>query len=237
MSYSFDSRVRYSEIGENGQLTLPGIINYFQDSSTFHSESVSQGTDTLKKRNRVWVLSASHLVVERYPSFGEQIVTTTFPYDFKGFMGMRNFYMDTKDGERLAYANSWWTYLNLKTGLPVKLQPEDTEGYEIEPKLDMDYAPRKIKLPKEWEEEEPFPVQKHHLDTNHHVNNCQYIYMAQDYLPEDFTAGQMRVEYKMQGRLGDIFYPSVSREENKITVLLANEKKDPYAVVEFQRKP
>lgn len=236
MRYSFDSRVRYSEIGENGQLTLPGIINYFQDSSTFHSESVSLGTDTLKKRNRVWVLSASHLVVERYPAFGEQIVTTTFPYDFKGFMGMRNFYMDTKDGERLACANSWWTYLNLETGLPVKLQPEDTDGYEIEPKLDMDYAPRKIKLPKEWEEKEPFAVQKHHLDTNHHVNNCQYIYMAQDYLPEDFAAKQMRVEYKMQGRLGDIFYPRVSREENKVTVLLANDRKEPYAVVEFQRE-
>lgn len=235
MSYSFDSRVRYSEIGENGQLTLPGIINYFQDSSTFHSETVSLGAGALKKRNRVWVLSASHLVVERYPRFGEEIVTTTFPYDFKGFMGMRNFYMETRDGERLAYANSWWTYLNLETGLPAKLTPEDIAGYEIEPKLDMDYAPRKIRLPEQWEEEEPFPVQKHHLDTNHHVNNCQYIFMAQDYLPEGFAARQMRVEYKMQGRLGDMFYPRVSREENKITVLLANDRQEPYAAVEFQQ--
>ena len=38
MIYSFDGRVRYSETGENGLLTLPGILNYFQDCSTFQSE-------------------------------------------------------------------------------------------------------------------------------------------------------------------------------------------------------
>ena len=31
MSYSFKGRVRYSEIGENGCLTLPGIQDYYQD--------------------------------------------------------------------------------------------------------------------------------------------------------------------------------------------------------------
>ena len=33
MKYSFTSRIRYSEIGEDGNLTLPGLINYFQDLS------------------------------------------------------------------------------------------------------------------------------------------------------------------------------------------------------------
>ena len=36
--YQFDSRVRYSETGENGELTLTGMINYLQDCSTFQSE-------------------------------------------------------------------------------------------------------------------------------------------------------------------------------------------------------
>lgn len=35
MKYSFNSRIRYSETGENACLTLPGILNYFQDCSTF----------------------------------------------------------------------------------------------------------------------------------------------------------------------------------------------------------
>ena len=28
MFYTFEGRVRYSEIGEDGRLTLPGILNY-----------------------------------------------------------------------------------------------------------------------------------------------------------------------------------------------------------------
>lgn len=50
MKYSFDSRVRYSEIGEDRHLTLNGIINYFQDCSTFHSESLGVGMDFLSKK-------------------------------------------------------------------------------------------------------------------------------------------------------------------------------------------
>ena len=31
MSYRFESRIRYSEIGENGCLTLPALLDYFQE--------------------------------------------------------------------------------------------------------------------------------------------------------------------------------------------------------------
>ena len=67
MIYSFDGRVRYSETGENGLLTLPGILNYFQDCSTFQSEEVGLGLKVLKEWKRFWVLSAWQVIVERYP--------------------------------------------------------------------------------------------------------------------------------------------------------------------------
>ena len=59
MAYSFSGRVRYSEIGENGLLTLPGVLNYFQDCSTFQSEEVGLGMEVLKEWKRFWVLSVS----------------------------------------------------------------------------------------------------------------------------------------------------------------------------------
>lgn len=233
MSYSFDGRVRYSEIGENGCLTLPGILNYFQDCCTFHSESIGLGVDALKKKEKGWVLSAWQVVVNRYPRMGEDIRTTTWPYDFRGFLGKRNFTMDTAEGERLAYANTLWTHMNIRTGFPEKLTPEDTVGYELGGKLDMDYAPRKISVPEDRTEKEAFMVQKHHLDTNHHVNNCQYVRMAADYLPEGFKIRQLRAEYKQQAKLHDVICPEVCCEEGRITILLNNEEGVPYTVVEF----
>ena len=138
------------------------------------------------------------------------------------------------DGKKLAWANSNWTHLAISTGIPVRLTPADTDNYILGEKLEMDYAPRKIKLPDDMTSQESFTVQKHHLDTNHHVNNCQYICMAEDFLPEDFKVYQMRAEYKKAALLGDMVVPYIHIEEKKCTVLLCDEAQKPYAVVEFQ---
>lgn len=64
MGYSFDGRIRYSEIGEDGCLTLPGVLNYFQDCCTFHSESIGQGMEVVKERTSV---GAGFLAGDREP--------------------------------------------------------------------------------------------------------------------------------------------------------------------------
>ena len=138
--------------------------------------------------------------------------------------------MESQDGEMLAYANSLWTFIDVKTGRPVNVGEEQIKAYELEERLDMNYASRKLPMPKGGETGDPFAVQKHHLDTNHHVNNGQYIQMAREYVPEDFRIRQMRAEYKQQARLNDVIIPQKSVGQDKITVLLNNEKSEAYAV-------
>ena len=41
--YTFESRVRFSEADHTELLTLPGLVNYFQDCSTFQSEDIGYG--------------------------------------------------------------------------------------------------------------------------------------------------------------------------------------------------
>ena len=106
MKYSFGGRVRYSEIGENGLLIASRSFKLFSGLYTFQSEEVGLGISVLKDWKRLWVLSAWQVIVERYPAMGEEIRTSTWAYGFRGFMGFRNFTMDTADGERLAYANT-----------------------------------------------------------------------------------------------------------------------------------
>ena len=236
MKYSFDSCVRYSEIGEDRKLTLNAVINYFQDCSTFHSEEVGVGIDYLEENHTVWVLSAWQIVVKRYPSLCEKIKITTWPYAFRRFMGSRNFTMEDADGNVIAYANSIWTYLNTETGLPVNVSKEQQEAYRLEEKFPMDYASRKITFGKEYIKHDSFCVRPHHLDTNHHVNNGQYVAMACEYVPENFEIGQMRAEYKGQAVLGDMIIPMVHEEKGIYTVALCNEAGEPYAIVELKEK-
>lgn len=234
MKYFFESRVRYSEIGEDKNLTLNSIINYFQDCSTFHSEEVGVGMDFLAKRQQAWVLASWQIVIERYPSLCERIKIYTWPYAFKRFLGSRNFVMEDEKGNRIAYANTLWTFLDLKTGHPALVDESQTRAYELEEKLDMEYAPRKINIPENTREYEAFTVKAHHLDTNHHVNNGQYILMAQEYIPADFKIKEMRAEYKKQAVLGDVIIPKVHEENGVYTVILYSPKGEIYAAVELK---
>lgn len=194
--YDFKSRVRYSEIGEDEHMTLDAVINYFQDCSTFHSEDIGLGIQYLAAHRQIWVLSSWQIVIKRYPKLGEHITIGTWPYDFKGFNGSRNFVLFDEKQKMAAYANSLWIFMSTETGRPIRLTQEIEEGYQLETKLEMDYASRKISLPGSFQELPEFPVRKYQIDTNLHVNNGQYVRMAAECIPKDFTIRQMRAEYK-----------------------------------------
>lgn len=232
--YEFDSRVRYSEIDHHGTMTLPALINYFQDCSTFHSEDVGLGMEVLKEQKKAWLLSYWQVIVKRRPAMGEMITTGTFATGFKGLFGNRNFYMKDEKGEMLACAYSVWAFIDTATGRPARLEEKDTKPYGTEEPLDMPYEGRKIRLPEEAEALEPFPVRKHHIDTNEHVNNCQYVQMALEFLPSDLKIEQLRVEYKKAAVLGDIIYPKLSKETDRTVVELCDENGKQYAVLEFK---
>ena len=233
--YHFQSRVRYSEVDKNKKLDLTSIINYFQDCSTFHCEDIGMGLPYLTKENRVWLMNAWQIVVNRFPQLGEDIVVSTWPYDFNAMYGYRNFLLSDRNNNVLAYANSIWVYMDTISYKPVKLSDKDLSGFNLEPPYKMDYAPRKIAMPKELETFSSFPVVRSNIDTNNHVNNGQYIKMAEEFLPENFNVSVMRAEYRKQAVLGDIIHPMAAYGDNTCSIVLANEAGNPYTILEFIR--
>lgn len=234
--YSFTSNIRFSEVDSDKTLTLTSLINYFQDCTIFDSESLHAGFEILEPMHKCWVLSSWQVVIHRLPKFGETVLVGTWPYGFTNLSGDRNFILQNEKGETLVVANSFWVFTDTETGRPSKLDPDYVKLYPIEPPYDMDYAPRKIALPTDYTEEPVFSVTKHHLDTNHHVNNAQYIRMAEDYLPEDFSVGEFRAEYRKSAKLQDEIHPLVSISENTCTVVLADTDLKPFTTVQFIRK-
>ncbi len=231
--YSFPGRIRYSECDEQGRLGLLSLLNYFQDCSTFQSEDLGVGLDYLRENDLVWVLSSWQIAVDRYPRCGERVETGTAPYEFKGCFGYRNFWMRTGEGETLARANSLWTLLYISTMMPARPPKRMLEVYQVEPRLEMDYAGRKIQPAQGGTEGEPITVCRHHLDTNCHVNNGQYVDMAMNLLPMDFAVSQLRAEYKMQAHLGDVLIPYVVSEPGKYVISLRDGEGKPYVNLEF----
>ena len=232
--YEFDGRVRYSEIDHRGTMTLPALINYFQDASTFQSEAIGLGMDRLKHDKKAWVLSYWQVIVERYPQMCEKITTGTFATEFKGLYGNRNFYMKDESGEMIARANSILVFMDLEKGRPARPTAEHIDPYGTCEPLDMPYEGRKIALPEQSETGEPFPVRKYHIDTNEHVNNCQYVQMALEMVPGDIQVRQLRVDYKKSAVLGDMIYPRMTAEQERTVVELCDADGKPYAIVEMK---
>lgn len=233
MYYKIDGRIRYSEVDHHGTVTLPGIINYFQDCSTFQSEDIGVGREVLQKKKRAWILSYWQVIVERYPKMGEQITVETFSSGFQGLFGKRNFVMYDENGNQAACAHSLWVYLDMESGRPVRPDKEEIEAYGEEPPLEMPYEDRKIKLPEETKDLPEFPVRKYHIDTNEHVNNCQYVQMALEVIPEEMRVRKLRVDYKKSAVLGDMIFPKYAKEEERVIVELCDEGGKAYAVVEL----
>lgn len=231
--YTVEGRIRYSETDEQKRLTIPGLINYFQDCSTFQSEDIGAGLAYMEELHMVWVLASWQVEIKRLPVLGERIVVGTVPYDFKAFLGYRNFILMTPEGETLCIANSLWSLLDTDTKRPVNTPTDMKAKYPLEKALEMDYAVRKIPLSEERQGFPPFEVGPEHLDANHHVNNGKFISMAAGYLSEGFQVSRLRAEYKKQAFLGDRIYPHVFCNEDSCVVSLESEDKKPFVIVEF----
>lgn len=234
--YDFTNRVRYSETDRSGRLGIAGLLNYFQDCVTFHSEDCGLGIEVLRAQGMAWVLTGWQVVISQMPRFCEDVRIVTNPYYISGFIGKRNFLLETAGGERLAIANSIWTMVDPETGKPTHVAEGIGEKYGLGEPFEMDYAGRKIKLDGgQCAGCEPIPVARHMLDTNGHVNNTQYVSLAADLLPREFEYSQLRVEYKKAAVFGEVMYPKLYAFEGRYTVVLADADGKTCATAEFSK--
>ncbi len=234
--YSFRSRIRYSECGADGRLTVTSLLNYFQDCSTFQSEDLGIGVKSLHEKGAMWVVNSWQIDILRLPALGEEVETATLPYDIKGFFGKRNFFMKDSCGAFLAKADSLWTYISDSTGKPERIPEDILNGYKMETKLDMDYQGRKISCPDDktrGEKCQNIYVTEHLIDANRHVNNGRYVELAAVLVPEAQNAGRIRVEYRRQAFLGDTIYPIIYRDPGRIIIRMSDSEDDPFTIVEF----
>ena len=179
--YSYDAIARYTELGCSMTARPSTIANYFQDCAILQSEEVGIGIKYLKEKQRAWFLLSWQIVVDRYPVLMEKLKVRTWAYDFKGFLGYRNIDILDEAGNRIVYGASIWSYMDTAVMKPVRIEPEVSAAYPMEPAIDMEYAPRKIALTGEGVLLDERRVMAYQIDSNGHMNNEAYIAMAEEY--------------------------------------------------------
>ncbi len=232
--FTHKRQVNFSEVTSTGHADIARIADYYQDCGFFQSDSVGGGVDALAEKNRAWLLAAYQIVVKRYPMYGEKLEVSTWPYGFDRVFGYRNFDIVDEQGERIAMANSYWFVADLAGGHPVRLTPEITAAYSCDPKLEMEYLPRKLDFKEEMAPAEPFRVMHAYIDKNMHMNNAWYIRMGLEYVPADFEVSQVRIEYKLAAKEGEIVYPYIAHDEESFRIKMTNEAGQIYTTLEFK---
>lgn len=239
--FEYDSRIGFSQCDAEKRLMLSGLIDIFQDCSTFQSEDLGVGFDFLKDQGLAWVINYWEIDIERLPVLCEWVTVGTFPHGMKGFLANRNFYLKNKAGEYIVKANTLWTFLNLKEATPVRIPQELYGIYQMEEKLDMNYGSRKVNIPEGEDVEvsgrDSIVIQRHHLDSNKHVNNGQYVKLALAAVEDEFDIAacrRFRIDYRKQAMLGDIIVPWVYKQDNRIVIALKDEQDGIFSVAEME---
>lgn len=233
--YTMSMKVPFSQVDQEGNMTLDAIVDALQDCTMFHCDSVGRSVVDLAEEKGYWYIASWQIQIIRAPKAFEIITVTTNPYAFKGFFGNRCYEIRSAHGEQLVRADSTWVYLDSATHSPARVPEEEGKRYgEPAEPVEMERASRKIKVPPEEQmiKSEPVAVRYCQLDTNRHVNNCEYIRTFMDVTGIYRLPKQLRVEYKLAAREGDVFYPYVYRDDSRCVVDLRGEGKIAYAAIE-----
>lgn len=235
MRTDFKSRVRFSEVDADCKLSFGKIIDYLQDCSNLQSEMLGVGVEHQEETNKAWILSSWQVEVKGEIKNGDNIEVATWPYSFNRACGKRNYTIAMADSPKdyIIEADSMWVLLNIDTGMLAKVEDSDTEKYELEEPLDMNYSKKKIAKTSEYERKDEHIVYNYHLDINRHMNNSWYVKIAEEYIEDKSKIKSFRVEYKKSAKLGNKVIPFVAYENGRYVVELRNEENEVYAITEF----
>ena len=119
-SRKLDLRVMPSMCDENSLMSIPAMLDMFQDSAGIHAESVGMGAFDLEKMGLFWIVSKTRLVVNSRPLVQEMVEATTWIQPAERVSCERDWAL-LRDGEQLAYVKSIWAALRRDNFRPGRL--------------------------------------------------------------------------------------------------------------------
>ena len=238
MGYGYKTRIGYHEVGSDRKLTLASMIDLFQDCGGFHGDDCGYSNQALAKEGLAWILFSWQIVISGLPDLGEWVNLSTYPYKYRHFMANRYFLLESEAKEEYVRADSVWIMMDMKEYKPVRISKEMADAYGEHPDIfkGYDFGGRKVQKIGEFSAQGEIEIAPYMIDTNHHVNNGQYVKLAGCYLPEDFSWNSFRSEYTKQARLGDILIPERSVTDDICQIALCDTEGEQVFLGEWAKK-
>lgn len=207
-----DFPLRVYEVGSEGQVSLPNLMNFFQDAASEHATHLQAGFSQLAPRNLAWFATRYHVQIRRYPAYGETVRVKTWPKAKRRLFALRDFEMYVGE-EQIAAGSSVWCLVDMASRKP--LDVDNTLPYLPENPQDalVSDFPR-VPLPQPFDHEETFSPRDSEIDMNGHANNTALINLAMECLPQglvkDHSVAGMLVFFKHETGKGQTILSQAS---------------------------
>ena len=235
--YTLNYKVTTSTCDSEGKLKLYSALQMMQDCSEMWIDSEPTARKFFSDNNMTQLLATRQIEVVRVPCFKEDLTVTTSIYEVMPMYGFRNTFIRDAQGKPCYRTWSMGAFVDLTTGKLARLSDEAIASLTLEPKQEMNYRGRRIILPKqEGTVLEAVPVMRADIDYNRHMNNANYVRIAMELLPEGFEVRDMRVEYRIAAKQGDLLTPTLYPIDGGYIVALAIDTQ-PSAIMEFLERP
>ena len=235
--YTLNYKVTTSCCDSEGKLKLYSALQMMQDCSEMWIDSEPTARKFFNDNNMTQLLATRQVEVVRVPRFKEDLTVTTSIYEVLPMYGFRNTFIRDAQGQPCYGTWSMGAFVDLATGKLARLSEDAIASLTLEAKQEMNYRGRRIILPKQdGTELPPIQVMRADIDYNRHMNNANYVRIAMELLPEGFEVHDMRVEYRIAAKLGDLLTPTLYPIDGGYIVSLAIDDQ-PSAIMEFLDRP
>lgn len=231
--FSKEFEITVSDITENNELSNKGILRILQEIACIHSAQVGYSINTVNQTNQSWVILNWKLHVYSRPCWNTKLHVSTWESNQRHISFYRDFEITDFDNNLVAVATSKWILLDLNKRTFAKLTPEILSKYPCTDKhVFTEPFNEKLVEPENSTFVKDYIVLQRDLDTNHHVNNLNYLDFAHEALPVNISNNFNDVEimYKSEAKLDDIlemyYYKSDIPKNNEYTITIKNKFTD-----------
>lgn len=238
--YTKKFEVSFSDINENNELSNKGILRMMQEIAGLHSSSLGYGLNDAPKTGFAWLLLNWKLKVFSRPKWKETLTANTWSKSMNPLFAYRDIEIFDDNNNLVAVGSSKWILFDINKQSLCKIPPEVKEKFpNVDKSVFNEKFVEKLKEPENSNFVYEYTIQRRDIDTNHHVNNLNYLDYAYQALPEDiyFSMDFSNVEimYKHEAKLGDtvsVFYSDTEEDEYIITIK-DEKKKNIHAIIKL----
>lgn len=242
MIYETTFRPLVEDFGRGALLTPKAMLRMFENSASYHSDTVGQGFENMKENGFSWFLSEWDAEFIRPVKYNDTVHVSTWSRGLSGhFTVNRDYTLSNGNGELCAIATSQWVVISHESMSITKITDDILLPYESEDKAVFgDRKQKRLREPKEYQSETKISVRRSDIDVNGHVNNICYIDYAFEALPREifdtFECSGIRVSYRKETKAYEALTCRCSSGDNFYTVGIYGEDEVLRAVAEINIK-